>query len=344
MTDDRPLMTMSADNHRLYIFVPRDKPSVTIPPTIGRHSSAHIIGGGRVDADRRPDGSVIISGIDSDEPFAVVCLTYPQPIRPDLSYRISDNRIEPLYAQSSGDYYSTFRSIVGYRHLLPAETERVELHFDDADMGRSIDINGRMITLQSHKTIQHTTAEALPTGPLVIADAPGLMGRIRPEDMYDWKPMTESWTDPISRTVETKSGVMLRQILTTDRETELPLDISYTEGVMVYLNGEYIDAAPSTPDGGRLRLLLPLRAGANHLLIRLYARFGHECRVRLTPLTSCRRHVMELPLTLLHTEPGKYHILDLKRPYIAPLASPAHLSTVRVHTIGRTKDHIPSNL
>lgn len=334
-------MTMSTDGRELYLFVPRGQHEVVVPPTVQRHRSARLLGGRRVKARKQEDGSTLISGIVGDAPFNVVCLTYDQPLRADLSALLKrDDRqsIEPFYAQSSGDYYATYQSIVGYRYLLPAGNDEIELHFGDAEKGRSIDVNGQIIQLTPTVSFTHTSAHVTAVGSLQIADAPGLMGRIRTHEEYDWHSADEQWTDPIVRVVNTKSGLILRQVLHADRDTELPLDIAYTEGMLVYLNGTYIDAASATKDGGKLHLLLPLRAGDNQLVIKLYARFGLECRLHLTPLTSCSRHMMRVPRRLLVVEPGKYNILDIKRPHVSPLATPAHLSNLRVvMDMNRTK-------
>ena len=119
------------------------------------------------------------------------------------------------------------------------------------------------------------------------------------------------------------SGRLFRQAITVDKATELPLTLTYTDGILLYLNGEYIDGALHREEGNAtLQLLLPLRKGENQITIKLYNRWAKASHLQLEIPTTWVEHQQQIRLPK-----GEVTLTKL---WQVPLASPAHLSTLRL--------------
>ncbi len=177
----------------------------------------------------------------------------------------------PLFAHSSADYYASFQSIVGYQWSVP-RAKSYTLTYTDKEVGREILLNGKPLTLQPERS------STIPTppyqwGPLEEALQRGRMATIT--DTPEWAPSQTDLRQGATLPMGFISGRLFRQAITVDKATELPLTLTYTDGILIYLNGEYIDGALHREEGNAtLQLLLPLRKGENQITIKLYNRWA----------------------------------------------------------------------
>lgn len=73
-----------------------------------------------------------------------------------------------------------------------------------------------------------------------------------------WHATEATLLDPIERTIRSRGGVHLRQEIVAQEAMDLPLELKYSDGVLVFLNGTYIDGAVER-NKGMLSLLLPCK-------------------------------------------------------------------------------------
>lgn len=225
----------------------------------------------------------------------------------------------PLFAHSSADYYASFQSIVGYQWSVP-RAKSYTLTYTDKEVGREILLNGKPLTLQPERS------STIPTppyqwGPLEEALQRGRMATIT--DTPEWAPSQADLRQGVTLPMGFSSGRLFRQAITVDQATELPLTLTYTDGILLYLNGEYIDGALHREEGNAtLQLLLPLRKGENQITIKLYNRWAKASHLQLEIPTTWVEHQQQIRLPK-----GEVTLTKL---WQVPLASPAHLSTLRL--------------
>ena len=139
----------------------------------------------------------------------------------------------------------------------------------------------------------------------------------------EWIPSQADLRQGVTLPMGFSSGRLFRQAITVDKATELPLTLTYTDGILLYLNGEYIDGALHREEGNAtLQLLLPLRKGENQITIKLYNRWAKASHLQLEIPTTWVEHQQQIRLPK-----GEVTLTKL---WQVPLASPAHLSTLRL--------------
>lgn len=284
------LATLSADRSQKYIFQKKGTPA--------------------------PKGARLIA---SNTYYQLYQTKYTPPKREATKGALTPLNATPLLAHSSADYYASFKSIVGYQWTTP-RTKSYTLTYPHEEVGREILLNGEPLTLRPQ---QSTTIPTPPYhwGPLEETPQRGRMASIA--DTPEWAPSQADLRQGVTLPMGFSSGRLFRQIITVDRATELPLTLTYTDGLLLYLNGQYIDGAIHREEGNAtLQLLLPLRKGVNQITIKLYNRWAKASYLRLEIPSERVRHQQQLRLPK-----GQVTITKL---WQVPLASPAHLSTLRL--------------
>lgn len=237
--------------------------------------------------------------------------------------RISPLNGTPLFAHSSADYYASFRSIIGYSWYLP-ESRETHIYYTDAEVAREITINGESVRLQPEQS-QWVTTPLYEWGEVKEAPQKGRLAVIA--NSPDWQPSDVNLVSGVQLDLGFSQGQLYSQSITTRQVMDLPLEITYSDGILIYLNGIYIDGAIHRPGGngevrGHLSLLLPLKKGDNTLTIKLYNRWNRGGYLQLHVPERWRRHRQSIELTA-----GE---VKLSKPMIPPFASPAHLSSLRI--------------
>lgn len=224
-----------------------------------------------------------------------------------------------LFAHSSADYYASFRSIVGYEWSIGKRKDST-LIYTDAEVGRTILVNGKEVTLKPQDTSGNHQQGSLKWGVVEEANQRGLFATI--SDHPEWKTSTADLQKGVELQLGFSQGKLYRQQITTVRANFAMVDITYADGVLVYLNGVYIDGAIHRGEGiDKLSLCLPLKGGANELLIKVYNRWGRDAYLQVTPRAYT---IYEQKVSVTGDQ------LRITKLQQAPLASPAHLSNIRV--------------
>lgn len=102
------------------------------------------------------------------------------------------------------------------------------------------------------------------------------------------------------------------------------MTVSYNDGILLFLNGHYIDGALSR-DNGQLFFLLPLQKGENILTIRLYNRWAEEATISVSLPVEYELYTQTLPTGLINEG-----LIDIRKARNSNLASPVHLSPLRL--------------
>lgn len=347
VSTDVPSATLSQDKKDLYLFFRKDRHTTVLPRTLTPIKDVQILNAkGNVKVSREK-GSSLTLDVEGQRPyFTVVKVTFDEPLRVDKPIcrhkTLSPLNATPLYAQSAVDYYSGFRSILGYQWHLPSVGEKVKVAFTDEELGRKF-----VLRLDENEEVTHTfvadktktvksNPKAVKWQALNVVTQRGLFGSVsdahlsvRLSDKVKWEsqPMTMTYEDE----VYDRTAVYLRYDIEAKERIELPLKVSYRDGLLIYLDGTYFEGDLSRHMDDKSvstrTLLLPLSKGKHTLLFKVYSRWGGRLSFSITPQTEYHRHTMMLQMPSAVTRPTTVSIVKEKA---VPLASPARLSNVRI--------------
>ena len=309
---DHLLMTRRADGRAVYLFVPDDRTLVELPALTASPLAAVTLDGKAgvelVSVSGRPAVRCTpLAGV----PYRAICLTFAEPVSlPPHS--------ETIFAYSLADYYSGLRSVVGYRVVGKGLRE---ISFPREYEGREVEMNGEVVTLLGRRS-EAVSPAVQPAGPLTSRVVGGQLGRMPSDDGVIAQAAEGTILgDSLLGSPDQHRGVLYEQELTCDRSGELRVDLRYSGGFLLYLDGEYIDGGFVREGAETIPLLLPLTPGRHRLQLKLYNGFGPRPYARLTPVEQYELQRMALPPS---------DIVTLKRPHRFPIASPAHLSALRI--------------
>lgn len=308
-----PYMTQSEDGRTLYLFVPDDQPVVELPPLTQEPASVTALDGENGVSSVLMEGRrVVRCTACAGSPYRVVALSFDVPV----ALQPADG-VMPIYAYSLADYYAGLRSIVGYRYSgRPVSS----LLFPEEYAGREVELSGQVIRLSGEP--ERMTSPRVSLRSLRSRGVGGQLGRM-PErgEVAEWADCDATLLgDTLYGRPQHHGGLLYEGIVESKSGGLLRVDLSYQGGFLLYLNGRYIDGGYSRVTE-TLPLLLPLEEGRNVMELKLYNAYGTQPRALLTP---CDRY------RVLTRQIAPSDDVTLKRPHRFPLASPAHLSALRV--------------
>lgn len=347
VSTDVPSATLSQDKKDLYLFFRKDRHTTVLPRTLTPIKEAKILNAkGNVKIIRQKGDSLTLD-IEGQRPyFTVVKVTFDEPLRVDKPIcqhkTLSPLNATPLYAQSAVDYYSGFRSILGYQWHLPSVGEKVKVAFTDGELGRKF-----VLRLDENEGVTHTfvseqtktvkfNPKTIKWQALNVVIQRGLFGSVsdailshRLSDKVKWQaqPMTMKYESD----VYDRTAVYLRYEIEAQQAVELPLRLSYRDGLLIYLDGTYFEGDLARPMDDKSvstrTVLIPLSKGKHTLLFKVYSRWAGLLGFSMESLTEYHRHTMTLPVPSMFARPTTLSIIKEKS---VPLASPARLNNVRV--------------
>lgn len=309
---DHLLMTRHADGRAVYLFVPDDRTLVELPALAASPLAAAALDGKAgvelVSVSGRPAVRCTpLAGV----PYRAIRLTFAEPVS-------LQPQSETIFAYSLADYYSGLRSVVGYRVVGKGLRE---ISFPREYEGREVEMNGEVVTLRGRRS-EAVSPAVQPAGPLISRVVGGQLGRMPSDDGVIAQAAEGTILgDSLTGTPDQHRGLLYEQELTCDRSGELRVDLIYTGGFLLYLDGEYIDGGFVREGSETIPLLLSLTPGRHRLQLKLYNGFGPRPYARLTPVEQYELQRMALPPS---------DIVTLKRPHRFPIASPGHLSALRI--------------
>lgn len=262
-----------------------------------------------IPSDVQPDCGMTVVKLSFDGDFRAV----PDDIL-KTSVLTAANAI-PVYAYSSMDYYSSFRSTVGYTwHFTgKAPSSTPTLLYTAGNEGDAIrlEIDGKA---------QDIVLEGGTARPLTVKPESVKWGEARlfgpQEERFNGGDLPEGegslrtdieWGEPITIPTADKQAVYLKHTLTSDCEQDILVAFGIADGFRVVLNGETLSMR--TFVGGMERkpevLKLHLQRGENTLWVELYNRYGDAVEYMINP--DIPQEMYALPLQAVELYPGKIH-------------------------------------
>lgn len=312
--------------NNLYLFIENmpDSRTICVDGIIGNVREAVLPGNGRhigMTVDSMSVKITIPQDVQPDEGLTVIRLTMDEGFRtvPDKILEtpvLTPGNAVPVYAYSSMDYYSSFRSTVGYTwHFLSgAETVVPTLTYTAGEEGGTvrltIDGHTRDILLQGGKP------EPLPGDSISVQWKETIMYGPQKGLFRDSGTIPEGngapivglqWGEAVDIPVEDKESVFFRHTVVADKEGDILVSIGVADGFRAMLNGETVSMRTFT--GGIERkpqvLKLHLQPGENILTVELYNRYGDVLQYMIDP--SIPQIQYSLPIEAVKLYPGRVH-------------------------------------
>ena len=262
-----------------------------------------------IPSDVQPDCGMTVVKLSFDGDFRAV----PDDIL-KTSVLTAANAI-PVYAYSSMDYYSSFRSTVGYTwHFTgkaPSSTPTILYTAGNEGDAIRLEIDGKA---------QDIVLEGGTARPLTVKPESVKWGEARlfgpQEERFNGGDLPEGegslrtdieWGEPITIPTADKQAVYLKHTLTSDCEQDILVAFGIADGFRVVLNGETLSMR--TFVGGMERkpevLKLHLQRGENTLWVELYNRYGDAVEYMIAP--TIPQEMYALPLQAVELYPGEIH-------------------------------------
>lgn len=262
-----------------------------------------------IPSDVQPDCGMTVVKLSFDGDFRAV----PDDIL-KTSVLTAANAI-PVYAYSSMDYYSSFRSTVGYTwHFTgkaPSTTPTILYTAGNEGDAIRLEIDGKAQDI----VLEGGTARPLTVKPESVKwDEARLFGpqeeRFNGGDLPEGEGSLRTdieWGKSITIPTADKQAVYLKHTLTSDCEQNILVAFGIADGFRVVLNGETVSMR--TFVGGMERkpevLKLHLQRGENTLWVELYNRYGDAVEYMIDP--TIPQEMYALPLQAVELYPGEIH-------------------------------------
>lgn len=339
-----PLATVAPDGKILYLFVPynREGKDIVLPPIEGKMLRIQTLRGkGKTTHPKQEKGVISFSleGAAPEDYYTVLALHFDCPLSlvtpPHNTKRLYPLEAEALYAHSQIDYYTGYRSIVGYRWYPQHGKQKATLSFTKEEKGKNIQLNiagekQEIALLSADSSLYTTPLKALHWQQLLVASSGGRFGTLPAKFTQKDEFNPEQWrTLPVSFAYQEKvsqgSARYLHYTLTADRDLVLPLEIQFSEGMLCLVDGTIVAGAIYRPqESGRLHqhtLRLPLKKGSHTLLVKLYNRESRSMEAHITPLPQIQLWHKKIQLPAMQAP----FTLEITKEMKPPFASPAHL-------------------
>ncbi len=343
---------ITCKGNNLYLFVEKvpTNREIVLNGLIGKAKKASLLADEKV-LNLKQDGqsvSVNIPGdVKPDRGMIVVKLEFAGTFRvvPDQvleTGELSAVNAIPVYAYSSMDYYSSFRSTVGFSWHFRKSGKTITpiIVYTAGEQGKElrlvIDGKEQDVTLvggEVQKLNNHP--EGITWGKVYMFD---------PQEkrfngtILDPKVNTVAWRlwddfkpgKALNIPMQEKQSVHILHELTSDREQDVLVELGVADGVQVALNGKdvllrtYVGGIPRTNEVIKLHL----KKGNNQLVVKLHNRYGIEVTYLMNPNVKQEEYKLRLKSMKLYS--GEIHDCSLGMAHPANKNSDMGLRDIRV--------------
>ena len=343
---------ITCKGNNLYLFVEKvpTNREIVLNGLIGKAKKASLLADEKV-LNLKQDGqsvSVNIPGdVKPDRGMIVVKLEFAGAFRvvPDQILETSElsavNAI-PVYAYSSMDYYSSFRSTVGFswhfrksgKTITPTivytageQGKELRLVIDGKEQDVTL-VGGEVQKLNNHpegitwgKVYMFDPQEERFNGTILDPKVNAVAWRL----WDDFKP-----GKALNIPMQEKQSVHILHELTSDREQDVLVELGVADGVQVALNGKdvllrtYVGGIPRTNEVIKLHL----KKGNNQLVVKLHNRYGTEVTYLMNPNVKQEEYKLRLKSMKLYSE--EIHDCSLGMAHPANKNSDMGLRDIRV--------------
>ncbi len=336
-----PLTTLSPDERTIYLFTPSTagSQSVVLPPIQNNIIRIESLYGGSNLSRLHPRGKEIHLIMQDPEPnnlYNVFALHLDSPLSiaiPQLKEKnLNPINANPLFTHSQIDYYTGFKSIVGYQWHPAHWSKKATLTFTAQERGREIglltDQSSTTLTLTPQDSSLYTTPlRAIHWDRLYTAQGRGRFGVIPQELFQDscsrWRESPMHFT--LKERVSQGTARYLCYTLTLDEDLDLPLAVTFSEGMLCFVDQKPLAGAiyrPTNQETPHQKILrIPLKQGKHTLLLKFYNRESRTLHGSIIPLSTLRLYHQTVQLPTKSTS----HLLQITKKIAPPLAFPAHL-------------------
>ena len=270
----------------------------------------------------KPDRGMIVVKLEFEDTFRAV---------PDQVLKtkvLTAVNAIPVYAHSSMDYYSSYRSTVGFAWHFEKKgatvTPTVVYAAGDQDRVVRLTIDGEVqdVTLTGGKTqALNGNPRSLHWGNVYMYNARGgaytgnAEGLKKNIDIVGdgWKPRQDLKPgEEVKIPVEEKESVEILHEFTSDREQDILVEIAVVDGTQVILNGKRVSLRSYVGGVPRNNTVVKLHVqkGKNQLIVQLYNRYGKEVTYLMNP--NVKQEEYKLRLNPMKLYPGNIHDCTLK--------------------------------
>lgn len=323
----------------LYLFVenmPVNR-EIKLNGVIGKAKSAVLLLDGTA-LDMKQSGQTVSvkvpQAVQPDRGIVVMKLVFEDTFRavPDQILKtkvLTAGNAIPVYAHSSMDYYSSYRSTVGFAWHFEKKgttvTPTIVYTAGDQDRVVRLRIDGEMhdIALTGGKSqVLSANPKSLTWGNVYKYSSRGgaytgtAAGASKAIDLIGdgWKLQTNlKQGEEIKIPVEEKESVEILHEFTSDREQDILVEVGVADGTQVILNGERVSLRSyvgGVPRDNQI-VKLHVRKGKNQLVLQLYNRYGKEVTYLMNP--NVKQEEYKLRLNPIKLYPGNIHDCSLEQ-------------------------------
>ena len=335
--------------NNLYLFVEQvpENRDVILNGLIGKAKKATLLADGKkldlkqegqtvsvnIPADVKPERGIVVVKLEFADNFRVV----PDQIL-ETSVLTADNAT-PVYAYSSMDYYSSFRSTVGFswhfNKTAKTVTPSVVYMAGDRDKEIRLELDGKVENVKlAGGDVQKLNNEsaAVTWGNVYKYTIAGerFNGNSVGVKNDNWSLQNDL---KVGKTVkiptEEKESVYLLHEIKSSQEQDVLVELGVADGIQVTLNGEtvllrtYVGGIPRVNETVKLHL----QKGNNQLVVRLHNRYGSDVTY-LNP--NVKQEEYKLRLKPMKLYPGQIHDCSLGMAHPANKNSDVGLRDLRV--------------
>lgn len=245
----------------------------------------------------RLDSVATIVKVAFEQPFTVTSqhLSKASSFTPQTASRV--------YGYAALDYYTGYKSLVGYRWDFEKRASSVEpkIYFTDNELGRQIalTIDGkteRLTLTPADRWVEYADLTAVRWGGAWLHRGGGIFGTVPYEGQksIDVTAQDGGWVEvdgyrpgklQLRHVLPFQSEYMLVEV-TAGRDLMFPVKVVAGNSAYVLLNGECVFANfyEERPVKSEKLLLLPLRRGKNQIVLKVYNRFADRVQFGIIPL------------------------------------------------------------
>lgn len=336
--------------NNLYLFVEQvpENRDVILNGLIGKAKKATLLADGKkldlkqegqtvsvnIPADVKPERGIVVVKLEFADNFRVV----PDQIL-ETSVLTADNAT-PVYAYSSMDYYSSFRSTVGFswhfNKTAKTVTPSVVYMAGDRDKEIRLELDGKVENVK----LAGGDVQKLNNDPAAVTWGNVYKYTIAGE-RFNGNSVgvkNDNWSlqndlkagKTVKIPTEEKESVYLLHEIKSSREQDVLVELGVADGIQVTLNGEtvllrtYVGGIPRVNETVKLHL----QKGDNQLVVKLHNRYGSDVTYLVNP--NVKQEEYKLRLKPMKLYPGKIHDCSLGMAHPANKNSDVGLRDLRV--------------
>lgn len=350
-----PWGDITTKENAFFAFVERmpSSRSISLPPFNGEVQKVTLLSTGQILPHRyhKEGMDIDLSDVVTDELIPVLKVAFKNgysvdaPTTVAVSDILTQSNATSLFGHSSLNYYAGYKTVIGYDWVLSSRRRSLspQITFTDSEKGRTvvfeIDDHQQVVSLQPDMTETVRLPEGtVKWGNIYRKPGRGVFGTVDEEgvEMVDVDAEDARWTavdvfrygGRNTEAILPRGSVVFLQELISKRDQNVAVKIESGNAVYILLNGEYITAhfSPTRIEHQEEIVLLPLREGANQLVIKFYNGYNNQLSYGITPLEEWSVHTRKLsPITI---EGNSTHPISLRGNNM-----PSNVSPMRLHNI-----------